>query len=670
TGLLKNMTPEIRKKMTREIDLKNEASLDRRAMVAEATGEWGNAFLDRNGQWMMEDEKDKNGQTKLDTNGAVIRVATARKYAEKLQGDDLAKNLTETAGSDDQVLEMLRTNKNFKAKDWETLRSRKEMREALQTGFDKAESSLSHDAAGNVNIPTDKNSEEYRRVTSILKQQTLAYKGAKIPKNALVKDSPERQLVEDWIRSGKAGDFGDIYKSDLWRTDQQKEQLARIIGTNATPKFLSDMITEESFDVGTAAVQGFALNYKDAFEKGGAGEYDGMPKDKLDQLKEVFNSRKRTFKRDSILSRYAAFGKIDESTDEDEEDETAGHVAESLTDVGTAAVILKEVKGISDRFEQALRETVDKLKGNQPPEEPDLGPSPAPRTPPPPAGGGSRAAREAAAARPAAPGSRIVVPPGSDFPTREERDEDPRIASLTPEQKKLRQTAVDARRLAETKFLTEEEKYNKAELMKGLLTEQERAEYEDLDKLTNFNPRISPQGRMTPEQSKRYHDLNVKLGIQDPVPGEPVTVAQGARPPERPKPAPTAPPVTPPQPTAPKEARPTPRREQPTATEAPAVTVDTSALEQATRDLAEIQRAMTGDLTHVAENFGDYTKKLNSQLDLIRASRPNTANQLQNDLRKIDPRKVAGGDQKELRNMNDVLKEIRRHIKTMSQSTE
>lgn len=141
-GYVKNMDPEALRLFGQHLQMNDTDSLDRRAMVARETGEWGRAFHKTKNYTAGQMVK----QTKEDGSEEEVWVSDAQEYIDKLGGAEITRNISDTALEDEHILQTLQKSSNFRFKDWETLRlRRKESRTALETGWGKIIGALPKD---------------------------------------------------------------------------------------------------------------------------------------------------------------------------------------------------------------------------------------------------------------------------------------------------------------------------------------------------------------------------------------------------------------------------------------------------------------------------------------------------------------------------------------------
>lgn len=645
----KNMDPEAAAEAFKHGFSAQNLSVEKRNAIARVTGQLSMAF-------------------------AGAATDDYKKFIEKTGGDKIAEIITPEALQDQELLGLLHDMKVWKGKQMKAVRKRgKEWEEAQVKGLQTFQQNMGDnfhvgDASTGDQAYRDDTTKSNWAAGGLL----TASKGKILSGYAITSaDETIRTNAQEQLRrqfqSTDAEDLGKLADSDQYKgvgmSDHDKKEyqatLQRLYGKSARLKDLATMITEENYDFGTKSLEAFEADLKRIREaEGNDGEEAKLVKENYDrpfatQLSGARN-RAKNIAKDPILSAFAA-------VEEDLKDKKASRTEAAASAAETAADAFVGVKAsqlpdeIGKRITEALREF--RRSDDEPPTSP-VRPTP----PTSPTTGGGQAYRDAERARPFQPGAKIVVPPGSDFPSREERNMDPRIAALTPDQRALRQTAVEARRKAATKILTEDEKYDKEALIKGILSESEQADFRALEK--RFG---STQNPISDEERQRYADYAVKMGIADPVEGEPQTTAQGARPPVRPAPRPAAPSAPAPasaEPPRPSRPRRPSSRPAPTAPTQPTnVSIDASALEAANRELSDIQRRMTSDIAELASNFSDVSTHLRATLDQIKQVRPNTAQQLSTDLKKINTQQLGAGDPKQVRNMQDILREIARHLR-------
>lgn len=252
-GYKNQMDPEAFKEIFKHLDMKDETSDDRRAMVASETGEWGKAFTNTVG-WMTEKRAalDEDGNAKIDAaSGQPIMedVGVAKAYMDKLGGDELSKNLSLDAGRDVKVLKALYNSKNMTFPHWDALRQKSsEMQGALTEGFTAYADELAKSSPGGKLALGPGNKEN----NFVAKSLALASKGKELRYD--LDEIPDQREFEGLIRSGKALDLKDLDKSTAYTKGGKAKYINETFGITADTAKIADMVQFGNFDFADASL--------------------------------------------------------------------------------------------------------------------------------------------------------------------------------------------------------------------------------------------------------------------------------------------------------------------------------------------------------------------------------------------------------------------------------
>ena len=221
-GYYRAMDPEAAKSIFSHVKMGAGASVEQRAMVAKVTGEMGKAFTDATNTY-MENE--------------------AKTYADKLGGDELAKNISVESLKSNKVLATLNNSDNMKFPHWETIRNRnKETRTALTEGLGKYADQLAASSPDG-KMDLDPKNEENNFVVQNL---ALASKGKDLRMD--LSSASGQRAYEGLVRGGKAADLAKLHESDLYKNPENRKYMLETYGMVADPAKIADMLQFENYD--------------------------------------------------------------------------------------------------------------------------------------------------------------------------------------------------------------------------------------------------------------------------------------------------------------------------------------------------------------------------------------------------------------------------------------